>query len=101
MIKNQLKKFEQSEKDVHVARTEWDETKKRLNSAGVKIAAEYETPSGGLHVILNNKNNRNLPDLYKGFRDFDGGYDRGPQSTVHPSEDIKMVLYSNVVNEGY
>lgn len=79
----------------------WDETKRRLNSAGVKIVAEYETPSGGLHVILNNKNNRNLPDLYKGFRDFDGGKDLKTQSTVHPSEDIKMVLYSNVVNEGY
>lgn len=79
----------------------WDETKKRIQAAGVKVAAEYTTPSGGLHLILNNKNNRNLPELYKGFRDFDGGYDRGPQATVHPSEDIKMVLYSNVVNEGY
>lgn len=79
----------------------WDETEKRLNDAGIKVAMKYETPSGGLHMILNNKNNRNLSGFYKGLEDFDGGRNLGPQATVHPSEDIKMVLYSNVETAGY
>ena len=79
----------------------WDETKKRLNDLNIKVAAEYETPSGGLHLILNNKNNRNLRPFYKGLKDFDGGRDLDRLATVHPSEDIKMVLYSNVDTEGY
>lgn len=79
----------------------WDETKKRLADQGILTVAEYETPSGGLHLILNNKNNRNLPAFYRGLRDFDGGRDLGMLATVHPSEDIKMVLYSNAVTAGY
>lgn len=79
----------------------WDETKKRLNNLNIKVAAEYETPSGGLHLILNNKNNRNLRPFYKGLKDFDRGRDLDRLATVHPSEDIKMVLYSNVDTEGY
>lgn len=79
----------------------WDETRKRLNNSGVKIAGEYETPSGGLHLIINNKNNRNLPSFYKGLKDFDGGRNLGKMATVHPSEDIKMILYSNVDTAGY
>lgn len=79
----------------------WDETKKRLAAKGILVAAEYETPSGGLHLILNNKNNRNLPEFYRGLKDFDGGRNLGNLATVHPSEDIKMVLYSNVVTAGY
>lgn len=79
----------------------WDEVKKRAADFGIKVAAEYETPSGGLHMILNNKNNRNLKPFYKTLKDFDGGRDLGRLSTVHPSEDIKMVLYSNVDTEGY
>ena len=79
----------------------WDETERRLNDAGVKVAMKYETPSGGLHVILNNKNNRNLASFYKGLSDFDGGRNLGKQATVHPSEDTKMVLYSNVETAGY
>lgn len=79
----------------------WDETKKRLNDLNIKVAAEYETPSGGLHLILNNKNNRNLKPFYAKLKDFDGGRNLDKLATVHPSEDIKMVLYSNVDTEGY
>lgn len=79
----------------------WDETVRRLDKMNIKIAAKYETPSGGLHLILNNKNNRNLKDFYRGLKDFDNGRDLGKMATVHPSEDIKMVLYSNVYTEGY
>jgi len=79
----------------------WDETKRRLNQYGIKVVAEYETPSGGLHLILNNKNNRNLKPFFRGLRDFDGGRDLDRLATVHPSEDIKMVLYSNVDTSGY
>lgn len=79
----------------------WDEVKKRLTALNIKVAAEYETPSGGLHLILNNKNNRNLRPFYQGLRDFDGGQNLGRMAMVHPSEDIKMVLFSNVDTEGY
>lgn len=79
----------------------WDEVKKRANDYNIKVAAEYETPSGGLHLILNNKNNRNLRPFYKDLKDFDNGRDLGRLATVHPSEDIKMVLYSNVDTSGY
>ena len=79
----------------------WDETRKRLKDLGIKVVAEYETPSGGLHLILNNKNNRNLRPFYRGLVDFDGGRNLDRNATVHPSEDIKMVLYSNVDTEGY
>lgn len=79
----------------------WKEVEKRLKGYNIKIAAEYETPSGGLHFILNNKNNRNLKPFFEGLKDFDGGMDLGRLATVHPSEDIKMVLYSNVDTEGY
>lgn len=79
----------------------WDEVRKRLSALNIKVAAEYETPSGGLHLILNNKNNRNLIPFYRSLKDFDGGRDLGRLAMVHPSEDIKMVLYSNVDTEGY
>ena len=79
----------------------WDETEKRLKDFNIKVAAKYETPSGGLHLILNNKNNRNLKPFYSGLKDFDGGKDLDRLATVHLSEDIKMVLYSNVDTAGY
>lgn len=79
----------------------WDETEKRLQDANILVKAKYETPSGGLHLILNNKNNRNLPAFYSKLKDFDGGRDLGRLATVHPSEDIKMILYSAVETEGY
>ena len=72
-----------------------------MSSYGIKVVAEYETPSGGLHLILNNKNNRNLRPFFAGLKDFDNGKDLGKLATVHPSEDIKMVLYSNVDTAGY
>lgn len=79
----------------------WQETERRLKDANVKVVAKYETPSGGLHLVLNNKNNRNLKDFYRGLKDFDGGQDLGRLSTVHPSEDVKMILYSAVDTTGY
>ena len=79
----------------------WDETRRRLKALNIKVVAEYETPSGGLHLILNNKNNRNLKPFYSSLKDFDGGRDLDRLATVHPSEDIKMVLYSNVDTAGY
>jgi hypothetical protein len=79
----------------------WQEVRDRLAQANIKVAAEYETPSGGLHLILNNKNNKNLRPFYSGLKDFDGGIDLDKNAMVHPSEDIKMVLYSNVDTEGY
>lgn len=79
----------------------WDEVENRLQKYNIKVVAKYETPSGGLHLILNNKNNRNLKPFFSGLKDFDGGRDLDRLATVHPSEDIKMVLYSNVDTGGY
>ena len=79
----------------------WDETIKRLKDLNIKVALQYETPSGGLHLILNNKNNRNLRDFYAHLNEFDGGRDLGRNAMVHPSEDVKLVLYSNVETAGY
>lgn len=79
----------------------WDETRRRLSVANIKTILEYETPSGGLHVILDNKNDSNLRQFYSGLKDFDGGYNLDRNATVHPAEDVKMVLYSNVDTEGY
>lgn len=79
----------------------WDEVENRIQALNIKVAAKYETPSGGLHLVLNNKNNRNLKPFFSGLKDFDGGRNLGKLATVHPSEDIKMVLYSNVETEGY
>lgn len=41
MIKNQLKKFEKSEKGVHVARTEWDKTKKLVQNIISTTKTDY------------------------------------------------------------
>ena len=79
----------------------WDETRKRLKDLNIKVATEYESPSGGLHLTLNNKNNRNLKEFYKHLSDFDGGRNLGKMATVHPTEDAKLILYSNVEMEGY
>lgn len=79
----------------------WDEVHYILNMCGIKIIDEYVTPSGGLHIILPNKEERNLYYAKKLFMKFDQWQDKGLLATVHPNVDGKIVLYSNVQTKGY
>lgn len=79
----------------------WNETLDMLNRYNIKILGKYETPSGGLHIILANKNNRNLIPFKKELQKFDNWINKGLRATVHPNEDGKIILYSNVDTLGY
>ena len=79
----------------------WDEVHYILNMCGIQIIDEYETPSGGLHIILPNKEERNLYYAKKLFMKFDKWQDKGMLATVHSNVDGKIILYSNVQTKGY
>lgn len=79
----------------------WDEVRRMLDYYNIKVLGEYETPSGGLHILLSNKNNRNLYAFKKECAKFDKFKDLGRLATVHANEDGKIILYSNVITPGY
>ena len=79
----------------------WDEVRYMLNMVNLTPIAEYETPSGGLHIILPDKNDKRFFYLKKLFKKFDNWQDKGRFSTVHPNVDGKIILYSNVITKGY
>ena len=79
----------------------WDEVKKILNVAGVVPLGEYVTPSGGLHIILPDKEDDKFLTIKDLFRKFDNWRDRGRLAMVHPNVDAKIILYSNVDTKGY
>ena len=79
----------------------WDEVKYILNMCGIQILDEYVTPSGGLHIILPNKEERNLYYAKKLFMKFDDWKDKKMLATVHANVDGKIILYSNVNTKGY
>ena len=79
----------------------WDEVHYILNMCKIDILDEYETPSGGLHIILPNKEERNFEYAKILFRKFDNFQDVGRNALVHPNPDAKMILYSNTRTEGY
>ena len=79
----------------------WNEVHYILNMCGIKILDEYETPSGGLRILLPNKEERNLYYAKALFRKFDHWQDKGLLATVHPNVDGKIILYSNVQTKGY
>lgn len=79
----------------------WNEVKYILNMCGIQTLYEYKTPSGGLHIVLPNKEERNLYYAKKLFMKFDKWQDKGMLATVHPNVDGKVILYSNVDTKGY
>ena len=79
----------------------WDEVHYLIKMVGITPLDEYETPSGGLHIILPDKEDKNYQYLKKMFHKFDNWKDRGRLATVHPNEDAKLILYSNVKTKGY
>ena len=79
----------------------WDEVRYMLNMVGIVPLAEYETPSGGLHIVLSDKEDKRLSYLKHLFKKFDNWRDKGRFATVHPNVDAKIILYSNVQTKGY
>lgn len=79
----------------------WDEVHFLLDTMGITPLHEYVTSSGGLHIILPDKEDPKYPYLKKMFEKFDNWKDRGRLATVHPNPDAKMILYSNVQTPGY
>ncbi len=79
----------------------WDEVRYMLKMVGLTPLAEYETPSGGLHIILPDKEDARLYYLKKLFNKFDNWQNKGKLATVHPNIDGKIILYSNVQTKGY
>lgn len=79
----------------------WDEVRFLINTMGITPITEYETPSGGLHIVLPDKEDKRYYYLKRMFHRFDDWQDKGIYSTVHPKEDGKIILYSNVKTKGY
>lgn len=79
----------------------WDEVHYLIDMVGLKPIDEYVTPSGGLHIILPDKEDRRFLYLKKMLHKFDNWQDKGRLATVHPNIDGKLVLYSNVDTKGY
>ena len=82
-------------------RNVWDEVRYMLDMVGIKPLDEYETPSGGLHIILPDKGDKRLFYLKRLFNKFDNWKYKGKLSTVHSNVDGKIILYSNVQTKGY
>ena len=79
----------------------WDEVRYMLNMVGLTPLGEYETPSGGLHIILPDKEDKRMYYLKRLFSKFDNWKNKGKMATVHPNIDGKIILYSNVQTKGY
>ena len=79
----------------------WAEVKKILQVAGIVPIGEYVTPSGGLHIILPDKEDDKFLTIKDLFRKFDNWRDMGRHAMVHPNVDAKIILYSNVETKGY
>lgn len=89
----------------------WRVTKAIIQSYGIPIEKEFETPSGGLHIMLPNSYAPEIPDLIKDLYVFDAETDKNGkrnffpdkkfQQTVHANFDGKFILYSNVNTKGY
>ncbi len=72
-----------------------------LNRFGIKEVFRYTTPSGGLHIVLPDKDAKYMKDIKYLFNKFDNYKNMGRLATVHPNEDGKIILYSNVKTKGY
>lgn len=79
----------------------WDEVRYLIKMVGITPITEYTTPSGGLHIVLPDKEDKKYYYLKRMFQRFDNWQDKGNYSTVHPKEDGKIILYSNVKTKGY
>lgn len=74
---------------------------KMLDYCNLKPIAEYESPSGGLHIILPNKEAPGVRDLRYMLTKLDNWISKGRHSTASIEYDAKILLYSNVETKGY
>jgi len=79
----------------------WDEVREMIKMTGIIPLGEYVTPSGGLHIILPDKEDKRFIYLKQLFKKFDDWQDKGRLATVHPNIDARIILYSNVDTAGY
>ena len=79
----------------------WNDVRSMIKMTGIVPLGEYETSSGGLHIILPDKEDKRFLYLKKLFQKYDNWKNRGRLSTVHPNVDGKIILYSNVKTKGY
>ena len=79
----------------------WDEVRYMIKMVGITPIDEYETPSGGLHILLPDKDDNRIYYLRRLFNKFDNWQYKGRLATVHPNVDGKIILYSNVQTKGY
>lgn len=79
----------------------WNAVHFLIQNFGIQPLDEYETSSGGLHIILPDKEDKQFLKMKNIFKNFDDGIDKGRQATVHANEDAKIILYSNVDTKGY
>ena len=85
----------------YVARLLFRDVKETLKSLNMQPIEEYETPSGGLHLVLPNREDPNFPLLLKKLKEIDDDVDKGRKATAHANIDGKIILYSNVQTKGY
>lgn len=79
----------------------WNGVDDILNKFGIQEVFRYTTPSGGLHIVLPDNNAKYMKDIKYLFNKFDNYRNKGRLATVHPNEDGKIILYSNVDTKGY
>ena len=79
----------------------WNAVHFLIQNFGIQPIGEYVTSSGGLHIILPDKEDQQFLRMKRIFKNFDDGIDKGRLATVHPNEDAKIILYSNVKTKGY
>ena len=80
----------------------WEDTKAILAANNIPIETEYETPSHGLHIIIQDISKiANFDAVEKELRKYDDGHDVKQFQLVHANFDGKLILYSNVDTSGY
>ena len=79
----------------------WDGVDDILNRFNITELFRYTTPSGGLHIVLPDKASVYMRDVKHLLSKFDNYRNKGRLATVHPNEDGKIILYSNVNTKGY
>jgi hypothetical protein len=79
----------------------WDDVSILLQRFNMKELFRYTTPNGGLHIILPDNKDKNIKDFKFILQKYDNYRYKGRLATVHPNEDGKIILYSNVETKGY
>lgn len=80
----------------------WEDTKAVLSANNIPIETEYETPSHGLHIIIQDISKaQNFRAVEAELRKYDDGKDVKQFQLVHANFDGKLILYSNVDTSGY